>query len=76
MDKTFTCIADTGNTIKVKRIPKKVTIREISYLQMIRSVRKGCKLFFIYLMDDKYNENKLKIEDIPILKYFEEIFPE
>ena len=28
-DKTFTCIDDNGNNIKVKWIPEKVTIREI-----------------------------------------------
>ena len=39
-DKTFTCIDNNGNNIKVKGIPTKVTIREISALQMKRSVRK------------------------------------
>ena len=43
-DKTFTCIDDTGNTIKVKGIPRKVTIREISSLQMKISICKGCKV--------------------------------
>ena len=52
----------------------KVTIREIFVLQMKILVRKGCKVFFAYVMDDKDNERKLKIEDIPILKEFEDIF--
>ena len=39
-DKTFKCIDNNGNSIKVKGIPRKVTIREISSLQMKRSVRK------------------------------------
>ena len=56
-DKTFTCINDTGNTIRVKVIPQNVMIREISVLQMKICVRKGCKLFSI--MDDKDNDNKL-----------------
>ena len=75
-DKTFTCRDDTENTIKVKVIPRKVTIREISALQMKIYVRKGCKVFFFYVMDDKDNDNKLKIEDIPILKDFKDIFLE
>ena len=33
-DKNFTCMDDNGNTIKVKGISRKVTIREISTLQM------------------------------------------
>ena len=40
------------------------------------SIRKGCKVFVVYVMDDKDNENKLKIEDIPILKDFKDIFLE
>ena len=39
-DKTFTCIDNNGNNIKVKGIPRKVTIKEISALQMKKSVRK------------------------------------
>ena len=73
--KTFTCIDDTKNTIKVKGIPIKVTIRDISSLQMEISVRKGCKVFVFYVVDDKDNENKLTIEDIPILKDFKDSFP-
>ena len=66
-DKTFTCIDDTWNTIKVNGIPKKVWIKEICALQMKILVHKGCKVFDVYIMDDKYNENKHKIKDIPIL---------
>ena len=51
-DKTFTCTDDNGNNIKVKGIPRKVTIREISALQMKSSVRKGCKVFSFYIMND------------------------
>ena len=48
-DKTFTCIDDIGNTIKVKVIPKKVTIREIFALQMKIYVRKRCKVFVFFM---------------------------
>ena len=75
-DKTFTCIDYTRNIIKVKEIPRKVTIKHIFSLQMKRFVSKGCKVFVVYVMDDKYNENKLKIEYMTILKYFKEIFLE
>ena len=43
---------------------------------MKRSVHKGCKFIFVYVMEDKDNQNKLKIEDTPILKDFEDIFLE
>ena len=51
--KTFTCIDNNGNSIKVKGIPRKVTTREIFALKMKRSVRKGCKEFTVYIMNDK-----------------------
>ena len=75
-DKTFTCTDDGGNNLKVKGIPKKVTIRKTSTLQIKRSVRKGCKVFVVYIMNDNENDNKLKLEDIPVLKEFEDIFLE
>ena len=74
--KTFTCIDNNLNNIKVKGIPRKVTIIEISALQMKRSVRKGCKVFTVYIMNDKENNMKPKLEDILVLKEFEDIFPE
>ena len=43
---------------------------------MKRSLCKECKVFVVYVRDDKDNEKKLKIEDIPILKEFEDIFLE
>ena len=55
------CIDDTGNTIKVKGFPIKVTIRDIFSLQMKMYVCKGCKVFFVYVMDVKDNDNKIKI---------------
>ena len=60
----------------MKGIHRKVTIREILSLQMKISLRKGCKVFVVYVMNDKDNENKLKLEDIPVLKEFEDIFSE
>ena len=75
-DKTFTCMDDNDNKIKVTGICRNVTIREISSLQMKISVRKGCTFFAIYVMDDKDNDNTLKIEDISILKDFKDIFSE
>ena len=43
---------------------------------MKRSVRKGCKVFVVYIMNDNEKYNKLKLEDIPLFKEFEDIFPE
>ena len=43
---------------------------------MKRLVTKGCKVFTVYIMNDKENDIKPKLEDIHVLKEFEDIFPE
>ena len=60
-DKTLTCTDDNGDNIKVKGIPWKVTIREISALQIKISIKKGCKVFVVYIMNDNENDNKIKL---------------
>ena len=75
-DKTFTCLDDNGNTIIVKGIHRKVTIRGIISLQMKFIVHKGCKVFAVYVIHDKLKDNQHRIEDIPSLKYFKDIFME
>ena len=75
-DKRFTCIDDNGDNIKVKGIPRKVTIREKIHVTMKRPVIKGCKVFFVYIMNDNENDNKIKLEYILVLKEFEDIFLE
>ena len=43
-EKTFTCIDEKGETITVKGIPRKVSVRHISTLQMKKFVHKSCKV--------------------------------
>ena len=45
---------------------------------MKKSVPKGCKVFAVYVMNDEHmnKEDKLKFDDIPILKEFLDVFPE
>ena len=60
-DKKNSCLDEESNTIIVKGIPRKITIREISALQMKRFVRKGCNFFAVYIMDDKEENNQLNV---------------
>jgi len=52
-EKTFTCLNEKGNIVMIKGIPKKVSVREISALQMKRYGRKGCKVFVVFVLNDK-----------------------
>ena len=77
-DKTFTCIDSDGKLINVKGIPRKTAVRQISTLQLKRAVRKGCKDFAVTVIDEENtnNRDKLKLEDIPILREYLDVFSE
>ena len=77
-DKTFICINNDQKSIHVKGIPRKTTIRKIFALQLKRAVSKGCKSYAV-TVTDKENLNKtdkLKLEDIPVLREFFDVFLE
>ena len=77
-DKTFTCINSDGKSISVKGIPRKTTVRQISALQLKRVVRKGCKAYAVTVTNEENinNIDKLKLEDISVLKEYADVFLE
>ena len=77
-DKTFTCLNNDEKSISVKGIPRKTTIRKISTLQLKRDVRKGCKAYAVTITDEEslIKIDKLKLEDIPVLREYVDVFPE
>ena len=76
--KTFTCLNNKGERIIVIGIPRKIYVRQLSALQMKKVVRKGCKVFFVHVINNEQvdKEDKLKFDDIPILQYFLDVFTE
>ena len=58
-------------------IPRKTTIRQIYALQLKRVVRKGCKAYAVTITDEEslIKTDKLKVEDIPVLKEYVFVFP-
>ena len=77
-DKTFTCLNSDEKLVSVKGIPRKTTIRQISALQIKRAVRKGCKAYAVIITDEenKNKTDKLKLEDIQVLREYANVFPE
>ena len=75
-DKKKSCLDEGSNTIVIIGIQRKITIREISALQMKISIHKGCNVFVAHITDDREKTNQVKLDDIPILKYFKDVFPE
>ena len=78
MIKLFTCLNNKGETVTVKGIPRKTTIRHTSSLQLKRVVQKGCKAFAVTITNEEHinKEDKLKLEDIPILRCYSDVFLE
>ena len=76
-DKTFTCLNNDGKPVSVKGIPRKTIIRQISSLQLKRAVRKGCKAYAVIITNEEslIKTNKLKVEDILVLKEYVDVFP-
>ena len=74
--KTFTCLNKEGERIIVIGISRKISVRQISALQMKKAVRKGCKVFAMHIINNEQvnKENKPGFEDIPILQDFVDVF--
>ena len=56
----------------------RTTVRKISALQLKRDIRKGCKAYAVTITDEEsmIKTDKLKVEDIPVLKDYVDVFPE
>jgi hypothetical protein len=74
-NKSFTCLDEEGSLRMVQGIPRAITVREISALQLKKSYRKGIQIFFVQ-MEDTPKDKVLEIEDCVVLKEFEDVFKE
>jgi hypothetical protein len=74
-NKAFTFLDEEGNLRKVQGIPRAITIREISALQLKKCYKKGCQIFATH-MEETPKDKVLNLEDHAILKDFEYMFKE
>jgi hypothetical protein len=74
-NKEFTFLDEEGNQRKVQGIPRAVTIREISTLQLKKCYKKGCQIFAAH-MEETPKDKVPNLEDYAILKEFEDVFKE
>ena len=74
LHKSILCIDNQANQVKVQGIPKKVSVRQISTLQVKKCVRKGYKLFLVNIRDIESDREQC-IEDFLILETFTDMFP-
>jgi hypothetical protein len=73
--KEFIFLDEEGNPRKVQGIPRAVTIREISTMQVKKCYRKGCQIFAAH-MEEAPKDKVSNIEYHVVLKYFEDVFQE
>ena len=66
---------EEGKLRKVHGIPRVVTIRKISALQLNKCYRKGCQIFTAHI--EETNKYKVpNLEDYAVLEEFEDVFKE
>ena len=74
-NKEFTCLDEEGNQKTVQGIPRVVTIREISTMQLKKCYRKGCQLFAAHVGETP-KDKVSSIEDHEVLREFKYVFQE
>jgi hypothetical protein len=74
-NKAFTCLDEEGNQRVIQGIPRAVTIREISAMQLNKCYGKGCQLFAAHV-GEMHKDKVSSIEDHEVLKEFEDVFQE
>jgi hypothetical protein len=74
-NKTFTCLDGNGKHSTMKGVPRPISIREISALQLKICFRKGCQLYVAHVEEPR-NKKGPSLEDSSTLQEFEDIFQE
>jgi hypothetical protein len=59
----------------VQGIPREVTVREISALQLKKCYRRGCQIFVAH-MEETPEDKVPNLEDYVVLKEFDDVFKE
>jgi hypothetical protein len=72
-NKGFTFLDGEGNPRKIHGIPREITIREISAMQLKKSYRKGCQIFSAH-MEERSRYKVSNIEDHVVLNDFGDVF--
>ena len=64
-NKTFECMGEEGNPVVVKGIPKVISVRQVSAMQLKKFCRKGCQLYAAHILEPTRDET-LRLEDYQV----------
>ena len=62
-NKTFECMEEEGNLRVLKGIPKVISIRKVSTMQLKKICRKGFQLYAAHIVEEKENETP-RLEEV------------
>ena len=65
---------DFGTTRTTQGIPKPVSVRQISMMQLKKFMRKGCQVYAIQVTNLLGKDGKPKLEDFVVLRDFRDMF--
>jgi hypothetical protein len=74
-NKTFACLDEEGKHNIVKGVPRPISIKEISDLQLKRFFKKGFQLYATHV-EDLEGEKGPSLEEFSVLQEFEDVFQE
>ena len=66
---------EEGNSRDVRGIPKVISVRQISAMQLKKLCRKGCQLYAAHILEETENESP-RLEDFHVLQEFRDVFPD
>jgi len=75
-EKTIICLNDEGQQALVKGIPRPISLRKITALQLKICFRKKCQVYVAYVEDTATEEVSLEIGDFLVLHEFTDVFQE
>ena len=64
---------EEGNPRVVKGIPKVISVRQISTMQLKKLCRKGFQLYAAHILEETKNET-LRLEEFHVLQEFRDVF--
>ena len=72
---TFECLDEDGNLKVVKDIPKVISNRNISAMQLKKFYGKGCRVYTVHVLEAGDNETP-RLEEFHVLHEFRNILPD
>jgi len=72
--KTITCLSDKEQQVEVKGIPRPISLKKITALQLKRCLGKRCQVYATYVEDTAAREVSPEVDDFPVLQEFADVF--